>query len=205
MKKVGILSMQRICNYGSFLQAYGLKKLIEELGCHAEFVDYHPGSCLVNNGEKKGFLRKLEKASEAFGYNAPFREKIRFFSFESTDDINRQVAKLLEPVREIVRQNRILGQEIIRLVAITAVFDVHDVGNEVRNCLDKWLGAIIIEPIFVDEYRAAFDEIIQLDGVCTRMCLSQTKPQRSEKSGEHGRARFFDLLVAELTTASQPI
>lgn len=82
MKKVGILSMQRICNYGSFLQAYGLKKLIEELGCHAEFVDYHPGSCLVNNGEKKGFLRKLEKASEAFGYNAPFREKIRYIRYK---------------------------------------------------------------------------------------------------------------------------
>ena len=29
MKKVGIMSMQRIANYGSFLQAYALKKLIE--------------------------------------------------------------------------------------------------------------------------------------------------------------------------------
>lgn len=26
-KKIGILSMQRIKNYGSFLQAYGLKKI----------------------------------------------------------------------------------------------------------------------------------------------------------------------------------
>lgn len=32
MKKVGIMSMQRIANYGSFLQAYALKRLIEELG-----------------------------------------------------------------------------------------------------------------------------------------------------------------------------
>lgn len=32
MKKIGIMSMQRIANYGSFLQAYGLKKIIEELG-----------------------------------------------------------------------------------------------------------------------------------------------------------------------------
>ena len=30
MKKVGIMSMQRIANYGSFLQAYALKQLIEE-------------------------------------------------------------------------------------------------------------------------------------------------------------------------------
>ena len=30
MKRVGIMSMQRIANYGSFLQAYALKQLIEE-------------------------------------------------------------------------------------------------------------------------------------------------------------------------------
>ena len=30
--KIGILSMQRIVNYGSFLQAYGLKKTVEKLG-----------------------------------------------------------------------------------------------------------------------------------------------------------------------------
>ena len=28
-KKIGIMSMQRIINYGSFLQAYGLKRMIE--------------------------------------------------------------------------------------------------------------------------------------------------------------------------------
>ena len=39
MKKVGIMSMQRIANYGSFLQAYALKQLIEELGHKVEFVD----------------------------------------------------------------------------------------------------------------------------------------------------------------------
>ena len=30
MRKVGIMSMQRIANYGSFLQAYALKQLIED-------------------------------------------------------------------------------------------------------------------------------------------------------------------------------
>ncbi len=38
--KVGILSMQRIKNYGSFLQAYSLKKNIEALGHEVQFVDY---------------------------------------------------------------------------------------------------------------------------------------------------------------------
>ena len=38
--KIGILSMQRIINNGSLLQAYGLKKTIENLGFEVEFVDY---------------------------------------------------------------------------------------------------------------------------------------------------------------------
>ena len=36
MRKVGIMSMQRIANYGSFLQAYALKQLIEEFDCKVE-------------------------------------------------------------------------------------------------------------------------------------------------------------------------
>lgn len=41
MSNVGIMSMQRIANYGSFLQAYALKSMIEELGHTVQFVDYH--------------------------------------------------------------------------------------------------------------------------------------------------------------------
>ena len=36
---VGILSMQRVVNYGSFLQAYALKQTISALGYTVEFVD----------------------------------------------------------------------------------------------------------------------------------------------------------------------
>lgn len=39
--RIGILSMQRIVNYGSFLQAYALKRCFLERGCEVEFVDYH--------------------------------------------------------------------------------------------------------------------------------------------------------------------
>lgn len=48
-KKIGIMSMQRIVNYGSFLQAFGLKRIIESLGYNVEFVDYKIGKSLVNN------------------------------------------------------------------------------------------------------------------------------------------------------------
>lgn len=82
MINVGILSMQRIANYGSFLQAYGLKKILEELGCQVQFVDYHPGETLMPVKEGSGFVRKIAKALEAFQYNAPLKEKIKFILYK---------------------------------------------------------------------------------------------------------------------------
>lgn len=38
---VGIMTMQRIPNYGSFMQAFALKRMIESLGHQVVFVDYH--------------------------------------------------------------------------------------------------------------------------------------------------------------------
>lgn len=46
--KVGILSMQEVKNYGSFLQAFSLKSNIEALGHQCEFVNIVPGEQLGN-------------------------------------------------------------------------------------------------------------------------------------------------------------
>lgn len=80
--KVGILSMQRIANYGSFLQAYGLKSILEELGCEVEFVDYHPGNTLITADGGTGIKRKIAKVTEALKYNAPLKEKIKFIKYK---------------------------------------------------------------------------------------------------------------------------
>ena len=50
------MSMQRVKNYGSFLQAYSLKHTIEGLGHTVEFVGYEVGKGVV---EKKPNLPKL--------------------------------------------------------------------------------------------------------------------------------------------------
>jgi len=42
--KVGILSMQKVRNYGSFLQAFALKKTVESFGNEVEFIDIIPGT-----------------------------------------------------------------------------------------------------------------------------------------------------------------
>lgn len=44
--KVGILSMQQITNFGSFLQAYGLKSILKEQGHEVEFINIIPGEQL---------------------------------------------------------------------------------------------------------------------------------------------------------------
>ena len=61
MKKmnIGIMSMQRIYNYGSFMQAYALKKTIEALGCQVQFVDYHKEPPLIK-GEKSTKMKKIK-------------------------------------------------------------------------------------------------------------------------------------------------
>lgn len=80
--RVGILSMQRIKNYGSFLQAYGLKSILEELGANVEFVDYHPGKTVIPSSEGTGVRRKVAKFIEAFKGSAPLIEKIKFINYK---------------------------------------------------------------------------------------------------------------------------
>lgn len=82
MKKVGILSMQRIANYGSFLQAYGLKHILEDFGCEVQFVDYHPGETLIPADGGKGIKRIISKVLEAFKYDAPLKEKLKFIKYK---------------------------------------------------------------------------------------------------------------------------
>lgn len=88
MSTVGILSMQRIFNYGSFLQAYGLKKILEDLGCEVEFVDYHPGKCLISSNEGTGLFRKISKVMEVLKYRAPLKEKIHFIKYKKNYAVN---------------------------------------------------------------------------------------------------------------------
>ena len=83
--RVGILSMQRIYNYGSFLQAYGLRAILQSLGCEVQFVDYEPGACLVESAASKtGLARKAEKALEVFHYDAPLKDKLAFIRYKRT-------------------------------------------------------------------------------------------------------------------------
>ena len=56
---VGILSMQRIVNYGSFMQAYSLKKMVESLGHKVVFVDYKTNVLIEDRNDKTKRVRRI--------------------------------------------------------------------------------------------------------------------------------------------------
>ena len=42
MKKVDIITLHRVVNYGSVLQTYALQEKIKEKGFEVETIDYYP-------------------------------------------------------------------------------------------------------------------------------------------------------------------
>ena len=60
--KIGILSMQRIINNGSLLQAYALKKSIESLEHDVEFVDYKIEKTDIETVKNSVISNKITKA-----------------------------------------------------------------------------------------------------------------------------------------------
>ncbi|WP_197420351.1 polysaccharide pyruvyl transferase family protein [Mycobacterium sp. NAZ190054] len=77
------MSMQRIHNYGSTLQAYSLRRLIEEVvpGTQVSFRDYRKGSVLVHDASAPSskFGRVISKLREYNAVDAPLRDRLRFF------------------------------------------------------------------------------------------------------------------------------
>ena len=76
MSEIAILSMQRIANYGSWLQAYALKSILQSLGHRVQFADYHTA------GGGTSVRGKLHKASEILGLDAPLSHRIGYIRFK---------------------------------------------------------------------------------------------------------------------------
>lgn len=83
--KIGIMSMQRIANYGSFLQAYALREIIKSIN-HDEviFVDYHIGKPLITNrcDNCNSFFRNFKKVVDALKIDAPLPHRIKYINFK---------------------------------------------------------------------------------------------------------------------------
>ncbi|MCH4056724.1 MAG: polysaccharide pyruvyl transferase family protein [Lactobacillaceae bacterium] len=56
--------------------------MLEELGAHVEFVDYHPGQTLIASNNTNGLLRKTEKALQSLLIDTSVKNKINFINFK---------------------------------------------------------------------------------------------------------------------------
>lgn len=82
--KIAIITLHRVINYGSVLQAYSTQKIIEDLGHEVEIIDYIPEQCTskvmyfsVPNFRKKDFIHKY-----SYLLFKPFSIFLRKFSFD---------------------------------------------------------------------------------------------------------------------------
>lgn len=114
--KVGILSMQRVINYGSFLQAYALKNLIECLGHEAYFVD-------VKKGRQLG---SVVKSNSHAG-------KVKLF----------ELPKRIEHVLYVKKRNKLFQNKLFEEYGINSPKEESDLdflvigSDEVFNCLQR--------------------------------------------------------------------
>lgn len=87
--KIGIMSMQRIPNYGSFMQALGLKRMIESLGHEVVFVDYTIAPSVEKRDSKtekiKCWLKVQRKAFSAKGIGRWLYRKCKGKSLANMD------------------------------------------------------------------------------------------------------------------------
>lgn len=94
-KKIGILSMHRVVNYGSFLQAYALKKIIENLcECEVFFVDIKKGVSLYPKDSNK--IIKLLRILK-YLFTGQFIKKLRIknYNFYLKNQFENEFFKLL--------------------------------------------------------------------------------------------------------------
>lgn len=125
--KIGVLSMQRIYNYGSWLQAYSLKKLIEEnREVSVEFVDYRIEKPIYKNG---------------FNYMNYFKQKIKVFLIDAIASIG-PLAKAM-PDKDFYQTYR-FRYEYWKILGLTQGpnytpnLDILFIGSdEVFNCLQE--------------------------------------------------------------------
>ena len=133
--KVGIMSMQRVENYGSFLQAYGLKKEIEKLGHDVQFVDYQAEPSVVLSSEEgqKGSSSN-SRISRAFhmlspAYRAWRKQQIKMNS--TFQEFTRAYNEQFLPKIDVKKEYNICPKLDVLVIGSDEVFNCTQPGNKV--------------------------------------------------------------------------
>ena len=80
--RVGILTMHRVVNYGSALQAYATQHIVESMGYDSEIIDYeYPNVFQYERGEMPPRYGWKSRLAKAFGLSARWRKANKFETF----------------------------------------------------------------------------------------------------------------------------
>ena len=157
-KKIGIMSMQRIINYGSFLQAYGLKKMIESISkSEVEFVDYRFGTDITDRLKRKqerteSVMDKVLKNRTPWNY----LKKMQFFK-----EIER---RLIQDLKEMGVDELVCSWKALAPAA-------------------DWESAYHTEALKATEVGARLDELVAEIGEAETVAAPAPKEGQEDSSG----------------------
>lgn len=117
--------MQQIRNYGSFLQAFALKKMLESSGADVSFINIEKGQFLEGlNPFSKGFRHRIKRLIEIL-QNVNYRQELysRMYDRKWRHEFDVKYFKMLGVQNETQRQH----------------YDLVVIGSdEVFNCVQMW-------------------------------------------------------------------
>lgn len=132
--KVGIISMQRVVNYGSFLQAYSLKNIIEKLGNEVEFIDYKVEPPIVEEYINNEYSNCKETAAKT-----SLLKKAARFLWENKNAKSRKLRRYYRAKMYLTKR---YNEEFLPMLGVTKQYrynlceDAIVIGSdEVFNCL----------------------------------------------------------------------
>ncbi len=127
--KVCILSMQRVLNYGSLLQAYSLKKMITSLGHEVSFIDIEPNE---QDNLKRLKVKSFDEGLKLSGRNIVYR------LLQQDANIFYGLRKIISK-KNVAKLQKIFADEVLKLNEANnkREYDVCVIGSdEVFNCLN---------------------------------------------------------------------
>lgn len=129
MKRVGVITIVRVNNYGAELQAYAMQKVLQNLGYDAELIDYlfykHPRH-IATKGSRPLFSMDLKKRLTEFLY--PRIAKLKYFLQNSDSQKRRE-----ERFEAFQKKNTRFSPEYRTIEALMAAkmnYDVCLVGSD---------------------------------------------------------------------------
>ena len=128
--KICILSMQRVLNYGSLLQAYSLKKMLEGLGHQVSFIDIEPNE---EENSKRRAVMSFDEGVKTAGKNIIYR-------FFQQDAYPHYALKKIKAKRAVSDIQLSFANDVLELndADNAKKYDLCVIGSdEVFNCLNN--------------------------------------------------------------------